>query len=529
VIEMTTWYFDSLYGLDANNGKSQDKAKRYYEVFANVGFPGAAQGDTYLFKRGTTQAISILNIGVGSGAGTTQRTRYGAYGIAQVPYSIWTPPPTGTLNNSFILNGSGRSYIDFEDMYFDALNRATYTLYLVASGGTGNSGHRFQRCYFANTAPGANGTGLFFGGTDTSTGDTSDYLFEDCHFLNNPVHGMLVNGAHGVVVRRCKFYGNGFNAPAGGHGFSNKYRLQEFTPSGWMQAGLVWYRALAAYQADVYYVTTKVSGYGRLNKNTINPTTPSAGEFGVSGGNLYININSVTNPASQSVKYAWGRCCNLLVEDCEAYDNVNDPSSPFVEGHGFAFDNWTDDSVFRRNKSYNNGGSGFSINMGDRNILESNIAYGNQASGAVLASSWGSVLRHNTFFDNNLGPSGIRNNGEISAFPNCKNGNITNNVLRHIGDRFYGVDIFPDVTGFTGQNNCICGYLNTDRGSALTGTITDNPLLDARHRPQAGAIKRAGAYLGGRDFSGRTFHNPPSIGAVDAAAEPPARYLFVKA
>jgi parallel beta-helix repeat protein len=522
---MTTWYFDSVNGSDVKDGKSEANAKASYNEFAKT-FTGALPGDTYLFKRGATQIAEIANIGVRTGASNTQRTRYGAYGVAQVPYSIWTPPPSGTPNNAYILNVSARNYIDFEDMYFDGLNRVTYTLYMLASGASANIGHKLTRCLFTNTAPSAmgipNGSGMIIGGTATSTGDTSDYLFEDCEFFNNPVHGMIVNGAHGVVVRRCKFYGNGFNAPFGGHGFSSKYRLQETTPSGWIQNGLVWRRLLTTpYQVDVYYVKTNVGGYGRLNKKTTGDlTAPAAGEFSVTGGYLYINVNSVNNPASQAVAYAWGRCYDLLIEECEAYNNYNDPASPYTEGHGFAFDNWADDSIFRRNISYNNQGSGFSINMGDNNIIEANIAYGNKSSAVSMASSWNSKIIQNTFFDNNQGPTGIRTNGEITAFPNCKAGDISNNILRKIGDANYGIEIYSGVTGFTGKRNCIHGYANVESGSNFLETILVNPNLDARHRPNASELKGAGLYIVRKDFYGREFYSAPNIGAVENLPTP---------
>ena len=530
---MTVWYFDSDGGSDSNNGKSEGAAKKFYETFVLAGFPGAAQGDTYLFKRGTTQVISAANVGAGSGASTTQRTRYGAYGVAQVPYSIWTPPPTGGLNNAYVLNVSGKSYIDFEDMYFDGLGRATYTLYMLASGATQNSGHAIRRCFFTNTATAAlgipNGSGLIFGGTDTSTGDTGDYLIEDSEFFGNPVHGMIVNGAHDVVVRRCKFYRNGFDAPTGGHGFSSKYRLQEFTTSGWTNtSGTIWSRALAAYQLDVYYVITNVSNYGRLTKNISTPTTPAAGEFGVSAGTLYINVGSSTDPKNQSVRYAWGRCYNILVEDCEAWGNFNDPRATDVEGHGFAFDNWADSSIFRRNYSHDNQGAGFSLNLGDNNTVESCIATRNQAAGFQAASAKGSMVNKNTFVNNNLGQVGIRANGEIVMFPNCGGGEIKQNILQNYGNRQYAADIFPDVTGVSADRNVTHGYPLLERAAVLQNTIIENPYLDGEFRPSNPAVIRAGNNLGGKDFYGKQFYSQPNIGAVEDVSATQRR-LFVRA
>ena len=516
---MTDRYFDSVNGSDSNDGLTPATAKKSYDAYAQGSMTA---GDTYYLKRGTTHVIVTANTQAKAGNSSLVRTKYKAYGEAQVPYAIMTPAATPA--SDFILNVSGRSYIDFEDIYFDALGLTSYTLYMLASAATANSYHKISRCFFTGAKAGAtSGSGLTIGGTTTSTGDTGYYLIEDCEFFNNPVHGFIPNGAHDIVVRRCKFYGNGFNAPNGGHGFSSKYRLQEFTSSGWVQSGTVWSLALQSYQTDVYYVKTGVTGYGRLDKNTSTPTTPSVGQFGVSGGNLYINVGSTSNPSGQSVQYAWGRCYNMLVEDCEAWGNINDPASPFVEGHGFAFDNWADDSVFRRNRSWGNGGAGFSCNLGDRNIVEANIAYDNQASGIVMASAQGILAYHNTLINNNLGPVGIKNNGEIAVFPNCKNGEITNNILQGSGQ--YGVDIFPDVTGFTGKNNCIYGYDTVDRASVLTNTISVDSALDSMFRPTTASIKTGGTFIGGADYYGAEFRGTPPIGAVITF---PARQLAAR-
>jgi parallel beta-helix repeat protein len=513
---MTTWYFDSANGSDGNNGTSPSTPKKNYDAFT---FASATPGDTYLFKRGTTQTIVTPYKDARSGASNTFRTRYGAYGEAQVPYSIWINP---SAVGNMILNVSGRSYIDFEDMYFDGQAVCLYSLYMLSSGATPCNGHRVARCYFTNMA--ITGSGLVIGATATSTGESTDYLIEDSHFFRNPTHGMLVNGANGVVVRRCKFYGNGFNAAAGGHGFSAKFRRTDAT-SGWTNpTGRIWQRPLASYESEVYYVKTKVSGFQRLFRTGGTQTMPGIGEYGVGGGALYINLNSTSNPSSQGINYAWGRCYNIVVEDCESYENIWDTTAPDHEGHGFAFDDYTELSIFRRNKSHDNQGSGFSVNRGDNNTLESNIAYGNWLAGMSAAACYGTTVKHNTFFDNNQGRGAY--DGDIVFFTYAKNGVISNNILS--GRRAYGVYVDSTCTGFSGRNNNTYGYSAPERRSALTGTITDNPLLDARYRPQAGAIKRAGAYVGGRDFSGKTFHNPPSIGAVDAAAEPPARYLFVR-
>lgn len=513
---MTIWYFDSVNGSDSNDGKSIAQAKKSYAQFRqNV---PSAPGDTFLFKRGTTQKIDIIYTSIVTGIDNNNRSRYGAYGDAQVPYSIWQNP---SGDGNFILNASGRSYVVLEDMYFDGQGICPYSLYLVANGATPCVGHRISRCYFTNMK--TPGSGLVPGATATSTGEAGDYLIEDCHFFDNPVHGMLVNGANNVRVRRCHFYRNGFDAPAGGHGFSAKFRRSD-APGGWTNTnGTIWQRPLATYELDVFYVRSSISSYGRLEKNTVTPTAPSAGQFGVSTGILYINVNSTANPAGQGINYAWGPCRNLIVEHCEAYQNISDPQSPSAEGHGFAFDDYTESSIFRGNLSHDNEGAGFSVNRGDNNKLISNIAYRNGLAGIVGAACRNTSISHNTLFDNNKGSNSYQ--GEITLFTHA-DGSISNNIMKATKNGKYAVDIYSP-SSFSGSSNCAYGYLSASRGGvSLQNTIITDPLLDELYLPHSPDLRGAGTYLGDTDYNGRYFYDPPTIGAVDDETAYP-RYLLM--
>jgi len=501
---MTDHYFDPVNGSDSNNGFTPDAAKKSYDTYIQS---FGASGDRFFLKRGVDHIISTANTGVRSGVSDSQRTLLAAYGVAQVPYAfVKNPSATGNM----ILNGSGRSYVDFEDLYFDGQGVCQYSIYLFASGATPNVGHRISRCYFTNMLSGQ--AGLIFGGTATSTGDTGYYLIEDSHFFENPGHGLIPNGAHDIQVRWCKFYRNGFDAPFGGHGFSAKYRVTDAT-SGWTSPGAnkIWQRNLAAYEPDVYYVKTSVTAYKRLAKNTSTPTTPTAGQFGVSAGILYINVDSTSDPGTQAVNYAWGRCYNLMVEDCESWGNISDPRAQYLEGHGFAADAYTDDTVFRRCYSHNNQGAGFSLNLGDRNVVESSIAEGNGVSAVSAASCENVVIKHNTLQFNNKGASPY--NGEIVFFPNAKNGVIKNNLLK--GTTSFAVDLDASCTGFSGNKNGANGFQAVERGSVLTNTITADPQLNPNRYPTNGSFIGAGEALGGRDFYGLPYAASPSIGAVE--------------
>ena len=45
--------------------------------------------------------------------------------------------------------------------------------------------------------------------------------------------------------------------------------------------------------------------------------------------------------------------------------------------------------------------------------------------------------------------------------------------------------------------------------------VEGDPALNLFYRPQTPAVKGAGVYLGGKDYYGSEFSNPPNIGAVD--------------
>ena len=106
---MTTWYFDAVNGSDSNPG-TEEAPKRFYNPAIS------AAGDTFLFKRGVTQVVTTPYQWVQNGISATARSRYGAYGEAQVPYSIWK---YGASSGNMILNCAKTRWTDFEDMYFD--------------------------------------------------------------------------------------------------------------------------------------------------------------------------------------------------------------------------------------------------------------------------------------------------------------------------------------------------------------------------------------------------------------------------
>lgn len=520
---MTIWYFDSINGSDSNNGTSSNTPKQSFSAFNGY---TPAPGDTVLFRRGTTQIITTAYKGVRSGASDTVRNRYGAYGEAQVPYSIWK---YGAASGNMILNCAQQKYSDFEDMYFDMRGTNCRNGLYFASQGTAESvGNRIVRCFFqgSNNPAARNGSGLNIIQEATSTVYPRDFTIENCEFFDNEGHGLAIIGSRNITVRRCKSYRNGQYDPDGGHGFTARYNRTD-AASGWTNTGgTIWQRTLAAAELDVYYIQTSVNPYFRVKRTTGTATAPGIGEYGVSGGILYINLNSFSNPSTQAIRYAWGRCCGLIIEDCESYENYWNRLAPYHEGHGFAFDDFSDESIFRRNKSFNNQGAGFSINRGDRNQLIGNLAYGNWQAGVVCNPSDGTTIVNNTFLRNNAGTG--RHDAEIKFGGYCKDAVASNNIL--VSTVAYGIARETTDTGFSGVTNAISGHTTApEKNAAVSRTIFAAPKLDERlYRPTAPELIRAGTYLGHKDFNGKQFYNPPNIGAVDDLSATSARYAFVR-
>lgn len=517
---MTTWYFDAIGGSDSSDGLTPATAKQNYN-------PGiSAAGDTFLFKRGVTQVVRVANQWVQNGTSATTRSRYGAYGEAQVPYSMWT---YGAASGNMILNCAKTRWTDFEDMYFDMRNtNCRNSLYIAAQAALAAYSINIRRCFFegSNNPVLRGGNGLNIVQEPTATAYPNDISIEDCEFFDNEGHGLFILGSRNIAVRRCKFYRNGLYDPTGGHGFSARYNYTAAS-SGWTPtSGTTWQRPLAAFELDVYYVQTAVAAYPKGRRTAGSQTAPGAGEFGVSGGVLYINVNSGSNPSGQSIHYAWGRCCGLTIEDCESYENYWNRLAPYHEGHGFAFDDFSDESVFRRNKSYNNQGAGFSINRGDRNQIIGNIAYGNWQAGIVCNPSDGTAILNNTFLRNNAGTG--RHDAEIKFGGYCRDAVASNNIL--VSTVGYGISRETTDTGFSGVTNAISGHtMAPEKNATVTRTIFAAPKLDERlYRPTAPELIRAGTYLGHKDFNGKQFYNPPNIGAVDDLSATSARYAFVR-
>lgn len=501
---MPIYYYDAVNGLDANNGTDPSTPRQTYTS------SGSVAGDTYLFKRGTTQQFPAM-VTARTGTSDAVRTRYGVYGTSDTPYATFKVASGATT----IMNAAFTKYCTFEDIKFDMQNAAVHSLYCASQSAGGQTiGNIIRRCIFTGSA--SNGLTVTREANSTASGPTG-YVIEDCDFYGNAAHGMIILAGTNSAVRRCRFWGNGFNVATGGHGFSSRSLFVNNASLGssstllnWTQhSGNIWKRTFVAPETDAYYVRSTPSAPYHLTRNDATPTVLALNEYGVSGGVLYINIGG--NPSTLAVSYAYALCSNLTIEDCESWGNFSDSRVSGTEGHGFAFDDWADTSTFRRNKSYDNEGYGFSLNKGTGNQVFGNIAYNNGGPGVVVNAAATASILHNTLTNNNqIAIHAL--NGEVAGTYGCSSGVFKNNILK--GSSTYGIDTDPADSGHSGTKNCIHGFTTADRNTVTTATVTDDPALDSFYRPVTSSVNTGGTYLGGCDFYAKEFPVTPPIGAV---------------
>ena len=495
---MTDRYFDWDNGSDFNDGLTANTPKKTYSL------SGTSNGDNFYFRRGTTQVVTTQYMGVRSGTSAANRTIYDVYGESQVD---WAGFRAGHSFGDMILNPSLGNFRDFSNLRFDATG-VTHSLYCAAQGATPTTDTSFTNCHFFNS----NSSGCSVQQEANATAQPANFRFYNCEFYGNKAHGISIVGARGVRTENCVFRGNGFDSAFGGHGLTARYQRTE--PSGgWTSMGAgVYRRALGAAETTVYHVRNSVAADTRMTENTSTPTTPASGEFGQSGGFLYVHVGG-SDPGA-NVSYAWGICDRIMVIGCVAYGNVWDRDYIYHEGHGFAFDDWTQDSAFLWCKSYNNQGLAFSINRGDRNTIMGCVGYDNwRGAVAINGSGRGNRILTSTFVNNALGTDPLNSEISISG-PSATDNTVRNCVIQ--GSVLYGVDFANNASGCEATYNAIRGYSDAVRNGTESNTVTDDPLLDSSYRPAAASpCIDAGTYIpGARHYGGKRMSVvDPTIGA----------------
>lgn len=500
---MATYYFDADNGSDGNDGLTPGTAKRWLEPF------GAGASDRLLFRRGTRQLIqttaekTIVNGVPGA------PTYYGVYGEAQVPYAIFTKPAGSP--GSTILNGSHRRDYVVEDLFFDLAGTSAYNSLYVSATTSGNAnGIRIRRCKFANSV--GDRAGLYVG-VENTINTVFDVLIDDCEFWNCGADGLTILAGSGVIARNCRGWDNGLTGVNGGHNFRMSSRFVSVS-SGWtLVSGTVYSRALGSHETDVAFV--RHGSYPRMVKNVATPTAPTVGQFGVSGGLLYINANG--NPNGGSVNYVWRAGANNGFEYCHSLRSRWNTAAPFHEGHGMSFDDWASDSWMIGCVIEDSEGLGVSINGGDNNLIHACVIQRSEMRGISLGSGAGNQVTHCEFLRNNTGRDA--SNAEIGGSATAANTVIRNNIM-HSPGRTYGV-YFDSASGCVAENNLVFGTTDAVFGGTETGTVTIDPMyLDAMNAlaglREESPARRAGIFLahGTLDRRGVPFQLPVDIGSV---------------
>lgn len=453
---MATYYFDALAGNDANAGTDINAPKRTYDAW-NQG--STAAGDRLLFKRGVGQDQLIATANKSLIGGTAAApVYYGAYGDGESPRPRFITTNTATG----IFNQSRRSHYVVEDLHFDMQGAEINSLYISAMSLGAVTNVRIRRCLFENA--GGDFPGLYVG-RENSIYQTTDVRVEECGFRFNGADGITVLACNDVHVLNCWGHDNGAEGPNGGHNFRLSSR-KVTTTSGWtLSTGTIYYRALAAYETDVYFVGTPT--YARMTKTT--GTSPAAGQFSVSGGNLYINNNA--NPSGVSITYVWDACYQCSMSWCRSWNSLWNRAAPFQEGHGMSFDDYASDCVMFGNVIYDNEGLGISINGGDRNRIEGNVIYNNAMRAVSLGSGVGNVVRNNTMWFNNQGTGATTS--EVGGTNTSNDSDVSNNLI--VTDVAIGVDFSVLTTGCTATTNWIHGPTTAVSNGTASGTVTTDP------------------------------------------------------
>ena len=290
---MTTYYFDSVGGSDTTGDGSIGNPWAQFDN--KVG--STVAGDRCLFKRGTVQSIATQFRAPKDGTSAAIPFYLGAYGAGARPVFRYTGTVWG-----YILNFANRRWVTVEDIDFDAQGLLQSTVYVAAQGIGTCQTIRFSRCDFYGSG---NTQGVAVAKEASATTATiSDVIFTDCKAYNNAGHGFYACATSAVRYKRCVAFANGATASAGGHGFSARWNRTDVTTGWTLVSGTIYKRTLSAAEAAGSVDYMQSTPYAKVTKNTGTPTTPSAGQFGVSAGELYVNLNAT--PEGVAVRYAWG-------------------------------------------------------------------------------------------------------------------------------------------------------------------------------------------------------------------------------
>ena len=458
---MTTVYVDPQRGNDTTgNGSITSPFATRTKGRQATG----AGAHSVLVKRGSVETLSTTFQATScNGTGPSTPFRFGVYGDAADGPAI-IRAPSNITDLMFVLGGA--QYIEVSDWDFDGQG-FNQTPINIQSNTADVIGITFRRCRAYNTTVrnGMTADGKVAGYKIT------DLLFEDCEAFNNAAHGFFAVGDVDVTYRRCRAMFNGATATNGGHGFSSIAYRNQVTAASWVLQSGTTYRVSTG---GVTPLKVIINGHGTypVLANAGATATPSAGQWGYTGGFLYINTNDAAT--SYTGTYSYTVSPTILYEQCEAFNNIAFAGAPYHEGHGFAADDFTSYARFIGCISRDNEGNGISLNSGDYNTITGLVAYRNDLPAIQSWRGTGHRIINNTLIDNNTSAYA---DSEVRLSGMSTSAIVSNNIIRADGgsQSTVGLEFDSTSTSGTAANNNITGASTRSSGVTESGALSSDP------------------------------------------------------
>ncbi len=220
---------------------------------------------------------------------------------------------------------------------------------------------------------------------------------------------------------------------------------------------------------------------------------------------------------------------NVFYGTYRIFDNIGeDITTNTIDGSGILFDHGCDSCVAYGNKFSRLKGvpgvyySGNGITILDATNIE---AYGNIIEDAHCSIHFGNKAAGQS--------SNIHNNTFTRCFMAVDMVATSDKAANRVRNNIFTANgAVPSVRVAGGtwageSGNCFYGFGDASGHKLHATSNTADPQLDGHYRPGSSALLRKGTYLGGMDFNGKQFYNPPNIGAVDDVTATP-RYLVTE-
>lgn len=520
---MTTWYVrpDTTHNATRNGTSYSTSWGGWSEIV--WGGAGVAAGDT-LYVCGAHNYAAQISIGAHGAIVNNRVTIRGDYATA--PGSI-----VFSSGSAFLL--ANRNYTTIKN-----LSTSAGTLYCLYLYGTAVTGVTIVGCTFTGGVGQAciniaGGAGLsyvditindnsFTGGSGSATGSAIS------HFVQ------AGDGTPVTTLTRLSVTNNRFT------GCSSTRAVIDL----WIQSGA----NVACTMSDIvvndntftncFAVTMEIIGPDIYGRNTgiqvLRNKIYNQKRLGIFGGGMSINgfapsttasfgPNVIANNEAYGLDGPTGMI-NVFYGTYLVHNNKGqDITTGTIDGTGLLFDHKCKDCVAYGNHFKRLAGvsgirySGNVITILDATNIE---VYGNIGEDTYCAIHFGdkaagqsSNIHHNTFINCAMGVDVL------------STADMTNNLVRH--NIFTALDssVIPvrvSLNTWTGESdNCFYGFGTASGHTLSAGTKTTFPDLDSTYRPRAAALKRTSVYIGGKDFYGKHFYNPPNFGAVDDESNTP--------